>query len=216
MSDLRETDDRELSELYRRGRSEQPPAALDAAILAQAKRQNANRKRRLLVPLASAALLLVGLSLTLRVIELDRPLEDTLEEAAVPPPERQIRDQAPAPAVAPATPPPAPAPRSRPPSPTAKALKAPAPAKAARAQAELDRFPAPAALDDREQRSAPMGYMMAPMREQSAEGPDPFLAIRELLRQGRREEARQALLALQRERPGLTVPPELRALLTNP
>jgi hypothetical protein len=209
VSDLRETDDRELSELYRRGRSEQPPPALDAVILAQAKRQNANRKRRLLVPLASAALLLVGLSLTLRVIELDRPLEKAPEEAEAPLPRRQSQDQAPAPAVAPAIPPPAPTPRSRPPVPTARALKAPA-------KAEQDRFPAPAALDDMEQGPAPMGYMMAPMREKSAEGPDPFLAIRELLRQGRREEARQALLALLRERPGLTVPPELRDLLTNP
>ena len=82
--DLQTPDDPELSAMYQLTRVAQPPAELDADILRQARRHSSHRKQRLLLPLATAALVLLGLSLTLQVLDLDKPLEKTLEESAEP------------------------------------------------------------------------------------------------------------------------------------
>ncbi|MCU7808319.1 MAG: hypothetical protein KZQ73_10690 [Candidatus Thiodiazotropha sp. (ex Semelilucina semeliformis)] len=63
------TDDRQLSELYRASRNEQPAAELDAAILAQAHAQARSRRRRWMLPLSTAAVILLGTSLTLTLVQ---------------------------------------------------------------------------------------------------------------------------------------------------
>ncbi|MCU7851939.1 MAG: hypothetical protein KZQ80_06980 [Candidatus Thiodiazotropha sp. (ex Monitilora ramsayi)] len=63
------TDDRQLSELYRASRNEQPTAELDAAILAQAHAQARSRRRRWMLPLSTAAVILLGTSLTLTLVQ---------------------------------------------------------------------------------------------------------------------------------------------------
>jgi hypothetical protein len=59
--------DQALSELYRASRTEQPSPAIEAAIRQAAHRQAGRRKRRWLTPLSSAAVILLGLSVTLKV-----------------------------------------------------------------------------------------------------------------------------------------------------
>jgi hypothetical protein len=59
-----------LSQLYQATRQPQPAAELDAAIRAQARRQCRRRPaRRWFVPLGAAAVLLLGVSLSLRVLD---------------------------------------------------------------------------------------------------------------------------------------------------
>ncbi len=78
-------DDRGLSQLYRRTRREQPSAELDRAVLAEARLALARRRRRRwLVPLSTAAVLVLGVSLTLYELEAPRPT--ALEPQAPPPP----------------------------------------------------------------------------------------------------------------------------------
>jgi hypothetical protein len=63
----REAHERALSELYRTTRRETPSEALDAALLAQARRQAAARRRRWMLPLSSAAVVLLGVSLVVKL-----------------------------------------------------------------------------------------------------------------------------------------------------
>jgi len=78
-------DDRGLSRLYRTTRREQPSAELDRAVLAEARVALARRRRRRwLVPLSTAAVLVLGVSLTLYELEAPRPT--ALEPLAPPAP----------------------------------------------------------------------------------------------------------------------------------
>jgi hypothetical protein len=69
----RAQDDRSLSALYRRTRSEQPSAALDEAIRQQSRRRVGRIRRLWLVPLSTAAVLVLGISLTLKVVNFHDP-----------------------------------------------------------------------------------------------------------------------------------------------
>lgn len=89
--------DPRLSNLYRHTRIAGPSPDLDGAIRTEAQRFARGRRYRWLLPLSSAALVLFGLSLVLRIIELDRPPEQPalsemeaveLERAAAPSPKR--------------------------------------------------------------------------------------------------------------------------------
>lgn len=69
-------DDTQVSALYRRTRNETSSAALDESIKNAARRVARRRRYRWLLPLSSAAVLLLGLSLTLKVLKLERPIEE--------------------------------------------------------------------------------------------------------------------------------------------
>ncbi|MCU7845186.1 MAG: hypothetical protein KZQ93_15260 [Candidatus Thiodiazotropha sp. (ex Monitilora ramsayi)] len=62
-------EDRSLSALYQASRREQPAADLDGEILAQAHRYARSRRRRWLIPLSTAAVILLGTSLTLTLVQ---------------------------------------------------------------------------------------------------------------------------------------------------
>ncbi|MCU7797918.1 MAG: hypothetical protein KZQ75_12375 [Candidatus Thiodiazotropha sp. (ex Myrtea spinifera)] len=84
------TDDLQLSELYRASRNEQPADELDKAVLAQAHAQAKSRRRSWMLPLSTAAVILLGTSLTLTLVqppvttqlpdEKTDVMSDTLEE----------------------------------------------------------------------------------------------------------------------------------------
>ncbi|MCU7810162.1 MAG: hypothetical protein KZQ77_02855 [Candidatus Thiodiazotropha sp. (ex Notomyrtea botanica)] len=86
------TNDLQLSELYRASRNEQPADELDKAILAQAHAQARSRRRRWMVPLSTAAVILLGTTLTLTLVqppvstqlpdEENDAMSDALEEMA--------------------------------------------------------------------------------------------------------------------------------------
>ncbi len=232
--DLQTPDDPELGALYRRTRIEQPPAELDAAILGQARHQATRRKQRLLLPLASAALVLLGLSLTLQVLDLDEPLEKILEESAGPAawmkdtdeakseveamdtPDKEIQPTAP-PVVPPGTKPMEAAKHRAARSVPAQQEEAPAAAPPAvnREIMEHRSHAIPAATDTMELMSPSFRRMdTAPRIPTDVDGRLQF--IRELLRQGRLQEAREALHALLQSRPGLDIPEDLRMLKEQP
>ncbi|MBE0627249.1 MAG: hypothetical protein IH606_20815, partial [Burkholderiales bacterium] len=90
--------DPELSRLYREASSDEPPAALDAAILAAARKRAARPRSRGLspwwrwmAPASAIATLALGVSLAL-LIERERP--ETMDEAGI----RQTQPQRPPPA----------------------------------------------------------------------------------------------------------------------
>jgi hypothetical protein len=80
-------EDPRLSALYRRTRIETSPADLDKTIRGAARRVAQRRRYRWILPLSSAAVVLLGLSLTLKLGELARPPEEAIlsekEEADV-------------------------------------------------------------------------------------------------------------------------------------
>jgi hypothetical protein len=68
-----EEEGRSLSTLYRATRREAPSDAMDAAVLGLARRQAAARRRRWILPLSSAAVVLLGVSLVLKMQLLEPP-----------------------------------------------------------------------------------------------------------------------------------------------
>jgi hypothetical protein len=62
--------DTELNRLYRAGRHEAPNEALDQAVLAEARKVTARYRKRWILPLSSAALILLGVGLSLPLIDL--------------------------------------------------------------------------------------------------------------------------------------------------
>lgn len=68
--------DPEITKLYRATRREEPSAELDTRILEQARITARHHRRRWLVPLSSAAVILLGLTLTLQLMEQEPTLPD--------------------------------------------------------------------------------------------------------------------------------------------
>jgi hypothetical protein len=62
--------DTELNRLYRASRYEAPNEALDQAVLAEARKVTARYRKRWILPLSSAALILLGVGLSLPLIDL--------------------------------------------------------------------------------------------------------------------------------------------------
>ncbi len=79
-------EDSELNRLYRSGRHEAPSEALDRAVLSAARKAAANHRNRWMVPLSSAALILLGIGLSLPLIDLR---DDIYDEPSYTPAPRQ-------------------------------------------------------------------------------------------------------------------------------
>jgi negative regulator of sigma E activity len=77
-----EEEGRSLSTLYRATRREAPSDAMDAALLALARRQAAARRRRWMLPLSSAAVVLLGVSLVLQMNLLGPPAYSPMPTAS--------------------------------------------------------------------------------------------------------------------------------------
>lgn len=74
--------DPEIAALYRSTREEEPDSSLDDRILAQARLTARRRRNRWLLPLSSAAVVMLGLTLTLKLLE-QEPTLPTVEDFAV-------------------------------------------------------------------------------------------------------------------------------------
>ena len=95
-------EDPKLRALYQAGRDEQPSETLDRSVLTQARHAAARRRKRWVVPLSSAALLLLGVSLTLPLIEPPEPLYESepaspadYEKRLLQEPDRSLQKSAP-------------------------------------------------------------------------------------------------------------------------
>lgn len=221
--------DERLSRLYREASAAEPPAALDAAILAAAraevKPKPARRAgwRRWGAPAGLAATLVLTVTLTLLVRQ-EQALRDEALPAAPPapavtpapgeamaPPAASSADPSTAP-VRPRTVPPlreaerrAPAPMAAPPQPAPALHAAPQPSAESKS---LQAAPAAEdAADIRAKREAPRKEAAAG----AARAPEPWIEeIRQLRRQGKEKEAAEALAAFRNAYPDFRLPDDLR------
>ncbi|MCG7917929.1 MAG: hypothetical protein N0E37_09270 [Candidatus Thiodiazotropha taylori] len=95
-----------LNRLYRAGRHEAPSETVDQAVLSEARRVAAKRRSRWILPLSSAALLLLGVGLSLPLIDLRNDFYQPPHSTPAPAPQAESRSESdqtlPAPAKAPA------------------------------------------------------------------------------------------------------------------
>jgi hypothetical protein len=185
-------DERELAALYARLPKVEPDASLDAAVLAEATRATAIRRRpRWPVALASAAVLVlaVGVAWQVRVVQPETRYASAPVAAPAAPAESIATPNAPPPLMAPAAPPSP----SAPSAPIAPVL-APAP--------EQYRSVAP----------APSGMLLQKLAP-STLGPDDRVGeIRRLLGRGDRAQALRELKDLRQRYPHYDLPQDLRDL----
>jgi len=192
-------EDRDLSQLYRATRLEEPSAELDRAVLMEARRALTRRRRRWLVPLSTAAVLVLGLSLTLYEIEAPRPT------AVEPPAATQSMGEA------------------VPASPAAGAMNDQA---QERPMMKLQRSAAPRALPEAEEavsekaRSVERDLLTTPAAGAKAEfgdDPDAWVARQmELLERGDEETLRTELAAFRQRYPDYPLPAPLEAFGRRP
>lgn len=211
-----------VSDLYRRSGPDGPDAKLDQTILDAARARSRHRQRRWLVPVSSAALVLLGLSLVMRTVEQGQQINDFdavplgVDEAVQlkkhqPASAAEIDSPAAEPArravAPPAKPAAAPAVGSGRPSATFAAPTgsvAPAPPPELREQrmmlqSQEEKEPAPATMQDQ---AAPTAVRLD--------------EIRQLLEDGEEALARERLQRWMDENPSLAVPADLRLLLPTP
>ena len=188
-------DDPSLSTLYQATRREQPSAGLDKAVIEEARRALSRRRLRWWLPLSTAAVILLGVSLTLNQIE----------PPAVTAPSDEMLDEGPPPSAASS----APMPGLR-----EKALKSqPAPslqraAPARRESSVEDRFldtPLQSEMQALPATEADMAKRVLAPEQRVAQ-------MLELLRQKDAEALRQALKAFRELYPDYPLPEELEAV----
>ena len=85
-------DESALSALYQRSRREQPSAALDQAVMQEARRALSRRRLRWWLPLSTAAVILLGVSLTLNQMEPPGHTAPTLDSRREPVPASAVPD----------------------------------------------------------------------------------------------------------------------------
>jgi hypothetical protein len=184
---MAERDDDQLGDRYRALGREEPPAELDASILAASRRAVQSRpgRRRWLLPASIAAVIVLSVSVTL---QLQHERADLAGQINAPAEAGK--------AAAPAAPPPALAP-------------APAPATAPAAADSAMRAPL---LERRQEQSPAAAAQPGRMSRQSAEAsPEQWLArIAELRREGRHDEAERQLADFRRRFPDYRIPQTMR------
>ena len=187
--------DPQLSALYRRTRRPEPPPELDLAIRQAAHTQARHRRRRWLVPLSSAAAILLGATLTLQVIDLEKPLEQDIAPASLPVMEAADTDAPAAPAESLRMQKSVPTARFQ----SAAPSSAPMPAPTKEQEEHLD------AVEMKKELTA------LPLKP---EAPETWLSrIRSLAAEGNREEAKKQLTEFRRRYPQFPLPAEMQKLL---
>jgi ribonuclease E len=222
--------DPQVSNRYRELGAEEPPRALDEAILAAARRPARSWTQRWAVPLSLAAVVVLSVTVTLR-IQHEQPALEAPAEVRAPASKEAARPDAaqrqetikaekadkPAPRKEPV--PFQPAPQTRPPAaaePPAK-VRDEAPARsAAEAAAAAPAPPAPASRAERRAESgaagavAPQAAPQQALSKRAAETPERELErIAQLRRDGRHEDADKALAEFRKRHPDYRIAPEV-------
>jgi len=178
--------DEKLSAGYRALGSEEPPPALDSAILAAARRRSTRLRvphLRWRVPLSVAAVLVLAVGVTLRML----PERPDAESVALAP---QVMET---------------------PRPAAPAQEAATPAPRAAAAADVAARPAPASAAAGAVAESRMRMETAAKSAEAVQTPEAWLArIVELRKQGRRREADESLAEFRKRYPGYRIPEPLR------
>jgi outer membrane biosynthesis protein TonB len=209
--------DPKVSRSYREMGSEEPPRALDDAILA-ASRRAVSRKRSWYAPVALAATLVLVVAVTVQV-ERRKPEEERVAKAPEQPKpmnapaqvqqERQFTPEPP-----PSREPPAPSAKSAAPVPVPVPAPAPQAAEPPRELAKSNEQAAGARSDAARDSASPAPAMRREARqmESKVETPEAALErIAELRRQGKQEEADKALAEFRRRYPGYVLSDEMKA-----
>lgn len=218
-------EDPAISALYRRSRDSEPPAELDHAVLAEAQRVARRRPRRWLLPLSTAAVVVVGVTLVLKMgmqpqfspqpagvpHEPPGPVSapEQRQPTPVAPPARDSRaEEALSPPLKSASPPPRPTAKRR--TEGLESLSEPA-------QSDRMRFKAPAAPAVQSKAAgAPAAEERESLNVQDAPTPELWLKqIEELLTSGRQSEAKAQLAAFRRRYPDRSIPKELTPLMED-
>ena len=194
---------RRVSRRYREMGAEEPPRALDDAILATARRSARPWTQRWAVPLSLAAVVVLSVTVTLR-IQHEQPGIESPVPQAVPPlaavkeAAKEISNEV----VKPVAPEEVKIPRR-------KAAERPAPAVPAAPPA---RAPQPAPIQALAKRADRAEAQAAPQAQKPADTPERELErIAELRRQGRHDEADRALAEFRKRYPEFSIPDEMRA-----
>jgi type IV secretory pathway VirB10-like protein len=218
------SDDPRISGRYRELPREEPPRALDDAILAASRRAVDSRpaplvvptgRRRWYFPVAAAAIIVLAVAVTVHV-ERERPSEEIV--SAVEPQKEVMADQArseparraePKPfAVEPPPPPPLPSEARKEKAAAAPSLPEPAAAPPSALAKRADEANAqPRQAEGARARSEVMARAAAPVSRFSGATPEQWLlAIEDLKRQGKHEEAQRELTEFRKRYPNYRIP----------
>jgi hypothetical protein len=203
------SDEKKISDRYRALPREEPPRALDDAILAAGRRAGKGRNRWY-VSLAAAAVIVLGVALTMHV-ERERPAEEVV--SSVEPQKQVMADQAksepagrtePKPfAVEPPPPPPLRSESRR----RENVAEAPAPPSAPSPRADESKAQLRQAEPAGERREVMASAAAAPASRFARAAPEQWLlAIDDLKRQGKHEEASRELAEFRKRHPNYRIP----------
>lgn len=203
--------DPRLSKLYRSTRNAEPGAALDERVLAQARRAARNKRRRWLLPLSTAAVVMVGLTVTLKMVDQEKHLPTVDDFAVEQEAPARMQERAPAAVQPQSQKPAAPPPELK----KEKRLRvAPAEAKSAPEPSHAKPMSAPEVFDT----TGIAEEGLAPLREEAVmgvqgAGPEQWLqAIEQLVEENRLEQAKSALLKFRQAWPDYPIPEKLQKL----
>ncbi len=198
--------DPEISALYRKTGNVEPSAKLDEAVLASARRALRQRRQRWILPLSTAAVLMLGITVLLKINSEWQP-GDALERSA---PAPAMHEEKAAGVLAK---------KAAPVSPEPRALRAVPPQQAARAKTEIAESLG-AAADAAPMMDSTMHEAESPIiagiaqTEQKALEPQPWIEkIRKLLLEKKPDEAKKELEAFRKHYPDYKLPNDLKSLI---
>jgi hypothetical protein len=206
-------DDPKITQRYRELGAEEPPRHLDDAILAASRRALAGKKRQWYVPLAAAAVIVLAVAVTVHV-ERERPDEEVALSQPAPPapteqkafmeaPEARARRDAPA-AAAPAAPPPRREEARRRAQEAAVADRQASERAKAEAESSVAARSSAGAVAARPTPAPQAAQALAKLGQHSPE--QWLLAIDDLKRQGKHEEAEKQLAEFRKRYPDYLIP----------
>ncbi len=201
--------DPDISALYRKTGDIAPPASLDEAVLASARRAIHQRRQRWILPLSTAAVLMLGITVLLKINSEWQP-GDALERSAPAPAMPEEKAETSAGVLAK---------KAAPASPEPQALRAVPPQQAARAKTEIAESlgattdTAPMADSTIQEAESPVIAGMA-QTEQKVLEPKPWIEkIRKLIEAKKPNEARKEMEAFRKRYPDYKLPDDLKLLM---
>ncbi len=197
--------DPDISALYRKAGNVEPPAKLDEAVLTSARRAIRQRRQRWILPLSTAAVLMLGITVLLKINSEWQP-GDALERSAPAPAMHEEKAETSTGVLAK---------KAAPVSPEPRALRAVPPQQASRAKTEIaESLGADAApmMDSTIQEAESPVIAGTALAEPKVLEPKPWIEkIRKLLLEKKPDEAKKELEAFRKHYPDYKLPDDLKS-----